>query len=194
MDSSNHSVRYCSSLNLHIIITQMELPNQSKHMDMILRELWEYYAGALAHSRTHTHIHTHTHTYTHTHTHTHTHAHFPKVKQMPNTIFPARDNQSLMRQVIPPGQRPLSTSLWLLLVHASAQLRRTHTHAHTHTQSHLSVIQKYASSTIWGSQAASYCVKIACCKRICEHRQWRQRRLFQEICETIGVRSVLFSV
>lgn len=60
MYSSNHSVRHCSILNLHIIITQIVLPNQSKHMDMILRELWGYYAGLLAHTRTPTHAHMHT--------------------------------------------------------------------------------------------------------------------------------------
>lgn len=58
MYSSNHSVRHCSILNLHIIITQIVLPNQSKHMDMILRELWGYYAGLLKHTHTHKHAHT----------------------------------------------------------------------------------------------------------------------------------------
>lgn len=47
MYSSNHLVRDCSILNLHIIITQSLLPNQSKHMDMFLRELRVYYAGRL---------------------------------------------------------------------------------------------------------------------------------------------------
>lgn len=35
MYSFNHSVRYCSILNLHILITQMVLLNQSKHMDAV---------------------------------------------------------------------------------------------------------------------------------------------------------------
>lgn len=116
---------------------------------------------------------------------TYTHGHFPKVKQMPNTIFPARDNQSLMKQVIPPGLWPSP--------HPSGCCRFMHQHssgAHTHT--HLSVIQQYASSTIWGSQAPSYCVKIACCKRIHKHRQWWPGQFFQEICNTIFVRVYYF--
>lgn len=41
------------------------------------------------------------------HTHTHTRgSKFSKVKQMPNAIFPARDNQLLVKQVVPGGQRP----------------------------------------------------------------------------------------
>lgn len=59
MYSSNHLVRDCSILNLHIIITQSLLPNQSKHMDMFLRELRVYYAGRLVRT-----WHTHTHTRT----------------------------------------------------------------------------------------------------------------------------------
>lgn len=117
MYSSNHSVRYCSILNLHIIITQMVLPNQSKHMDMILRELCRVLCRAACR-----------------HTHKHTHAHFPKVKQMPNTIFPARDNQSLMKQVIPPGRRPSP--------HPCGCCRFMHQHSsgtHTHTSTHTPV-------------------------------------------------------
>ena len=176
MYSSNHSVRYCSSLNLHIIITQMELPNQSKHMDMVLRELRGYYAGALTHSRTHTHTHAHTHTPT-----------FPRlnkcqIRSSQQEITSRSWGRSFL-QAGDPSPHP-SGCCWFMHQHSWD----------THTQSHLSVIQKYASSTVWGSRAASYCVKIACCKRICERRQWQQRRLFQEICETIGVRSILFSV
>lgn len=120
MYSFNHSVRYCSILNLHTIITQMVLPNQSKHMDMILRELYGYYAALLAHTQTYTRG-----------------SHFPKVKQMPNTIFPARDNQLLFKRVVPPGWRPSPhpcSSCSFMHQHSSD----TRTHMHTH----LSVIQQ----------------------------------------------------
>lgn len=121
MYSSNHSVRHCSILNLHIIITQIVLPNQSKHMDMILRELWGYYAELPAQTRTHAHI--------------------PKVKQMPNTnIFSTRDNQSLMRQVIPPG--------WWPSPHPSGCRRFMHqhgTHARTRARAHTRTCQLYSN-------------------------------------------------
>lgn len=166
MYSSNHSVRYCSTLNLHIIITQMVLPNQSKHMDMILRELWGYYAGPLAHTFTQPRTHKHAHTPT-----------FPRLNKCqirsPQQEITSRSwGRSFLRACDPLHIPPAAAGSCI----STAQ-------AHTH--SHLSVIQQYASSTIWGSRAASYCVKIARCKRICKRRQWWPERLFQEICETI---------
>lgn len=147
MYSFNHSVRYCSVLNLDIIITQMVLPNQSKHMDMILRELHGYYAAHLAHTRTPTHKHT---------------RNFPKVKQIPSFQKEITSHSS-SRSFLRAGD-PLYPSGCCRFMH---QHRHTHTYKHTH----LSVTQQRCQH---GSEAVSDCVKIACCKRI---RQLRQQRL-----------------
>lgn len=179
MYSSNHLVRHCSILNLHIIITQMVLPNQSKHMDIFLRELWVYYAGPLAHTCTHTHTHTRARTHT-----------FPRlnkcqIRSSQQEITSRSWGRSFLR-----ANHPLH-SLWLLQVHVSAQLRHTHTYTLT------PVTHQYGSSTIWRNRAASYWVKIACSKRICKHGLWRlqrlsQKRLWNHRCEECNVTCVVF--
>lgn len=103
MYSSNHLVRDCSILNIHIIITQSLLPNQSKHMDMFLRELRVYYAGRLVRT-------------SHTQTHTHACREFPKVKQMLDVL----------------SQQEISSRWWgrRFLSSQQQQLRHTNMHAH----------------------------------------------------------------
>lgn len=125
MYSFNHPVRYCSILNLHILITQMVLPNQSKHMDALLRELHGYYAA-------HAHAHPRRKLTTQ-------HRHFPKVKQMPNTIFYCK-GESVARgeeRDVPPSSRPPPINA--VVAGSSTRTASPHTHLFTHT--HLSVRQ-----------------------------------------------------
>lgn len=130
-------------------------------------------AGLLAHT------HKHTHTCKHTHTATFPRLNKCQIRSSQQEITSRSWSRSFLRACDPLHIPPAAAGLCISTVQA-----------HTHT--HLSVIQQYASSAIWGSQAPSYCVKIACCKRIHEHKHWWPGQFFQEICNTIFVRVYYF--
>lgn len=122
MYSFNHSVRYCSVLNLDIIITQMVLPNQSKHMDMILRELHGYYAAQLAHTRTPTHKHTT----------------FPRLNKCQIPSFQKEiTSHSSSRSSLRAGD-----PLYIPLAVAGSCISTVQAHTHTYKHTHLSVTQQ----------------------------------------------------
>lgn len=132
MYSSNHSVRYCSIFE----------PPHYSHSDGITKPKQAYGYDPEGAVRVLCRA-----ACTHSHTQTHTHAHFPKVKQMPNMIFPTRDKQSLMSQVIPSGWWPSPhPSGCYRFMHQHSSDTHTHTHAHTLTLtpvSNTAICQQY---------------------------------------------------